>query len=133
MSGYTAITVIAKTDGRGQIRPFGSYTKNQAGAMVQIGDKSYKVTSSGRVNIPKKIMEQFGTMGDDGRNRIEIKFATKRTVGGDHTQNLHTQIFRPRDNNKNNPQGFRPSHISTVESDLCEVEGSDDDDEYTFS
>lgn len=133
MAGRNAITVIAKTDGRGQIRPFGSYGKAQAGAMVKIGDKEYKVTSSGRVNIPKKIMEDYGTKGDDGRNRIEIKFATKRTVDGIHTEKVHTQIYKPRESHKNNPQGFRPQHITTTESNLYECEGDDDDDEYSFS
>lgn len=133
MSGYTAITVVAKTDGRGQVRPFGKYNKDQAGAMVKIGNKEYKVTSTGRVNIPKKIMEKYGEKGNDGRNRIHIKFATKRTVDGDHTQKVHTQIFRPKFDVKDSEQGFKPAFLSTYDVDIKECDGDDDDDEYSFS
>lgn len=144
MSGYTAITVVAKTDGRGQVRPFGTYKgiskktgeMNQFGAMVRIGTKEYKVTKSGRVNIPKKVMEEYGTMGDDGRNRIEIKFATRRTVDGDHTLSVHTKIFRPRETNKNFKQGDKPHFMSLNDEDILLSEFPDDtdvDDEYSFS
>lgn len=145
MTGKNVITVVAKTDGRGQIRPFGTYkgtskktgSINQTGALVRIGDKDYKVTSSGRVNIPKKIMEKYGTKGDDGRNRIEIKFATKRTVGGDHTQKVHTKIFRPLDTNKNFEQGYRPKNLSYDQKDVlnCDTpyDSDSDEDEYSFS
>lgn len=136
MMGRNAITVVAKTDGRGQVRPFGVYNKEQAGAMVTIGNRDYKVTSSGRVNIPKRIMEEFGTKGDDGRNRIEIKFATRRTVDGDHTQKVHTKIFRPEYNNRNFGQGTRPHYLSSEPIDILNSKterGVEYDDEYSFS
>ena len=64
--------VVARKDGRGGIKPFGKYGKKQAGSMVKIGDKDYKVTKDGRVNIPKKYMEKYGITGDDGRKRIAL-------------------------------------------------------------
>ncbi len=133
MRGDKAVTVVAKTDGRGQVRPFGKYTKKQAGAMVKIGDKEYKVTKSGRVNIPKKVMEEFGIKGADGRNRINIKFATKRTLDGDHTMKVHTQIYRPLDEQRDRGHGTHPHFLPELESELLDCRGEDDDDEYSFS
>ena len=70
--------VRARKDGRGGFRPFGTFTKRQAGAKVDINGKKYKVTKDGRVNIPKKIMEKYGVKGDDNRKRIAISFSTQR-------------------------------------------------------
>lgn len=74
------IIVTARKDGRGGIKPFGNYGKTQAGAMVDIGGKKYKVTKDGRVNIPKKIMNNWGIKGKDGRMRIAVDFSTKRST-----------------------------------------------------
>ena len=79
------VIVRARKDGRGGIKPFGKYTKRQwekgkGGAWVEIGKKKYKVTSDGRVNIPKKIMNEFGVTGKDGRKRVAIDFASKQST-----------------------------------------------------
>lgn len=68
--------VKERSDGRGGIKPFNSYNKRQSGASVMVGNKKLKVTSDGRVNIPKSIMQQYGIKGDDGRLRIAMTFAT---------------------------------------------------------
>ena len=88
--------------GRGSIAPFAKYTKRQAGAMVDIGGKKYKVTTDGRLNIPKKIMEKYGVMGDDGRNRIVIDFSTKpSTKKSIHWKSVATFISEPHHQSKN--------------------------------
>jgi hypothetical protein len=68
--------VAARSDGRGGFRPFGTFTGRQKGTEVQIGNRNYKVAVDGRVNIPKKVMNQLGVMGDDGRMRVTIEFAS---------------------------------------------------------
>jgi len=72
------LMVTARSDGRGGIRPFGTYKSGQAGYKVQVGDQTLTVGRDGRVNIPKHVMEQYGILGDDGRRRVEIVFAWHR-------------------------------------------------------
>jgi len=72
------LMVTARSDGRGGIRPFGTYSKAQAGYTVQIGGQTLKVGRDGRVNIPKAVMERYGIIGDDGRRRVEAVFAWHR-------------------------------------------------------
>ena len=92
-------------DGRGGIRPFGTYGKHQwrkgkGGAWVEIGRKRYKVTTDGRVNIPKKIMDKWGITGEDGRKRIAIDFSSKQSTGkkgeeSNHWKDLAATISTP--------------------------------------
>ena len=72
------LMVTARSDGRGGIRPFGTYGKAQAGYSVQVGHQTLQVGRDGRVNIPKAVMERYGVLGDDGRRRIEVVFAWHR-------------------------------------------------------
>jgi hypothetical protein len=67
--------VVARNDGRGGVHPFGTYKKGQAGYTVAIGDKKYTVGKDGRLNIPKKVMDEYGIIGKGGRRTIEIVFA----------------------------------------------------------
>ena len=91
--------VRADNKGRGHARPFGSYKKSQAGAMVEIGDKKYKVSTDGRVNIPKKIMNNFGVKGKDGRMRIAIDFSSK--AGKKGWKKVAAGIVKPGQASKN--------------------------------
>lgn len=97
------IIVRARKDGRGGMRPFGKYGKAQAGAMVDIGGKKYKVTKDGRVSIPKKIMNNWGIKGNDGRMRIAIDFSTKR--GKNHWNKVAATISTPGQESKNGKTG----------------------------
>jgi len=82
MSQPNRFVVTARSDGRGGFRPFGTYSAKQAGAMVSIGSKSYKVGRDGRVNIPKAMMESMGILGADGRRRVTIEFASSKGIDG---------------------------------------------------
>jgi len=78
----TTFIVRERSDGRGGIKPFNTYSKKQSGAEVRIGDHVYHATKDGRVNIPKHIMQEYGVKGTDGRLRIGIQFSTKAGVDG---------------------------------------------------
>lgn len=73
----THCIVVARADGRGGIKPFGTFGKKQKGFTVSIGNRRYKVTSDGRVNIPKKIMNEMGINNADGRKVIQMRFSSK--------------------------------------------------------
>ena len=106
------IIIRADKGGRGHARPW-NYGKmvnkhrySGAGAMVDIGGKKYKVTSDGRVNIPKKVMNKYGIEGDDGRMRISISFSTKSSTAkkgkpSNHWKNVGAVIFTPDTPSKN--------------------------------
>lgn len=103
------LIVTARADGRGGIKPFGKYGKKQAGAMVQIGDKKYKVTKDGRVNIPKRVMNNYGVTGKDGRKRIAINFSTKPgTKTKENWKNVAAVISVPDKASRNLKTGTRP-------------------------
>lgn len=87
--------VVARKDGRGGIKPFGSYGKRQAGATVEIGNNTYKVGKDGRVNIPKKIMDKFGENNKDGRKVIQVGFRTEKIGKPDYWKNVKAQINEP--------------------------------------
>lgn len=78
----TRFLVVARADGRGGFRPFGTYSARQAGASVKIGARSFKVGVDGRVNIPKSIMDEYGIIGADGRRRVSIQFSRAEGVEG---------------------------------------------------
>lgn len=72
--------VKARVDGRGGARVFGlnpELTKSFIGKTFNIGGKNLKVTTDGRVNIPKKIMNEYGITGNDGRKRVTITYSSK--------------------------------------------------------
>lgn len=67
------IVVRARADGRGGFSPFRTHPSAHAGEEVAIGNHFVKVSSDGRVNIPKALMEQVGTRGEDGRYRVVVE------------------------------------------------------------
>lgn len=87
------VIVVARKDGRGGIKPFGKYGKRQKGATVEIGNKKYKVTTDGRVNIPKKIMDEWGITGTDERKRIAIDFASKQSTSKKGEESNHWKVL----------------------------------------
>lgn len=93
----TSFIVEQRIDGRGGIRPFGTYTGTAQGAKVNIGNKWLTVTKDGRVNIPKSVFEKSGVMGADGRRRIEITFATKKDIEGGSGEQVFGMVSRPKD------------------------------------
>lgn len=117
------IIVVARADGRGGCKPFGTYSKEQAGSMVTIGAKDYKVTSDGRVNIPKSIMEEYGRKGTDGRNRIEIHFATES--GKDYWKNVKTQIGKPVERYKDAKTGMPVKRLTEKREEILTAVGGD--------
>ena len=102
----TPIIVVARSDGRGGIKPFGTYGKQQAGAKVFVGEKSFTVTKDGRVNIPKSIMDT-GIKGSDGRMRISIGFRaeSKEAAGIDRWKSVKSIIVKPSKEDKNAVHG----------------------------
>jgi len=75
----THYIVRARSDGRAGMPMFGlsgPRAKSFAGQTVHIGDRKVTVGRDGRINIPKDIMETYGVVGDDGRRRLSINFAS---------------------------------------------------------
>jgi len=75
----THYIVRARSDGRAGMPMFGlskKRAKSFAGQTVHIGDRKVTVGRDGRINIPKDIMETYGVVGDDGRRRLSINFAS---------------------------------------------------------
>lgn len=95
--------VRARSDGRGGMKPFGSYSKAQKGAYVTIGDTKIQVTSDGRVNIPKSVMDKYGTVGSDGRKRIGITFSS--SGGKEGWKNVKALVYKPPERAKDQKQG----------------------------
>ena len=132
MKRFNSIIVVARKDGRGGVRPFGSYNKTQAGATVSIMNKDYKVTTDGRVNIPKSIMDK-GIKGADGRMRIEMRFATKSVVISgkkDYWNTVIAEVRKPVKKYADAGSYYRPQESSMDEGDIYE---SDEFNEYSFS
>lgn len=119
--------VKARSDGRGGIKPFNTYNKMQAGAYVTIGDTKIKVTSDGRVNIPKVVMDKYGIAGDDGRKRIGITFTTKG--GKEGWKDVKAMVLTPQDKDKNGKQGNTIKKAGMKGGVLKPSDGSD----YTWS
>lgn len=97
--------VRERADGRGGLRPFNSYTSGQKGAKVLIGDKRYTVTSDGRVNIPKSVMQKYGIKGDDGRLRVAMTFTTPKLQNKDGWKKPVAKVTTPPLEYKNADQG----------------------------
>lgn len=99
----TQFIVTQRIDGRGGIKPFGTFKGGQQGAGVMIGDKTYKVTSDGRVNIPKSIMDKFGVEGSDGRKRVTIHFSAGK--GKEGWKDVSAAIKKPVDDDRDKRTG----------------------------
>lgn len=93
------VVVVARSDGRGGIRPFGTFRKEQSGAKVAIGEKQYTVTKDGRVNIPASIFKQYGEKGNDGKLRISIGFSSEKGIDG--WKFVSAVIVRPSEHDRN--------------------------------
>lgn len=119
--------VKARSDGRGGIKPFNTYTKAQKGAYVTIGDTKIKVTSDGRLNIPKSVMDKYGITGDDGRKRIGITFTTGG--GKEGWKDVKALVLKPQEKDKNGKQGTTIKKAGSQGGVLKPVDGSD----YTWS
>jgi len=119
--------VVARSDGRGGFRPFGTYTGSQAGAKVSIGDGTYKVGQDGRVSIPRSVMESIGIKGDDGRYRVVVEFSSAPGSGG---KQLAAAVSKPPDSLRNGKTGdigrVRDIHPVTLEDYVIEPHDSGD-------
>jgi len=120
-----AFTVVARADGRGGLKPFGTYGAKQAGAMVRIGDKDYKVTTDGRVNIPKSIMDTYGELNKQGRRVINIKFKT--APGKDHWKQVDAEIKRPDKSTVGQRTGSKPRKMN-IKDYVDELQPKDSND-----
>jgi len=119
--------VRARSDGRGGIKPFNTYTSAQAGAYVTIGDTRIKVTSDGRMNIPKSIMDKYGITGDDGRKRVGITFTTG---GGKNAwKDVKAMVLKPLEKDRDGRQGTTIKKAGSQGGVLKPSDGSD----YTWS
>lgn len=98
----SSFIVRERSDGRGGIKPFNVYTSEMKGAIVKIGEKEYKVTSDGRVNIPASLMKQYGVKGKDGRLRIGITFRSEEGTKGKY---VYAQVIKPEKSAKDYAQG----------------------------
>lgn len=115
--------VKARNDGRGGARVFGlnpELTKKFIGKQFQIGNKSYKVTTDGRINIPKSIMNKYGIMGNDGRRRVSITWSSQwnrkkevtyagfvnKPLAKDKNRTPNWKVTKPR---KTTKRGLKPS------------------------
>jgi hypothetical protein len=67
------VYVVADSVGRGHLKMFGSFGSKQRGTEVMLGGRSYKVTSDGRVSIPKSVMQSHGITNDNGRKVITAR------------------------------------------------------------
>ena len=64
--------VVSRVDGRGGLRIPAQHSKDLAGARFAIAGKTFAITSDGRVNIPKSIMEKYGSRLPDGRYALAV-------------------------------------------------------------
>ena len=73
--------VIARADGRGGLRIPSTHSRDFAGERLDIGGRSVGITTDGRANIPRKIMEEYGTRLPDGRYAIAVDVGYRHTDG----------------------------------------------------
>lgn len=101
--------VTARSDGRGGSRPFGVEPKKSEsfiGKLFNIGGRDIKVTTDGRLNIPKKIMDSFGITGKDGRKRITITYTSTGKMPGKERKYAGF-INKPLAKDKNRKNGWK--------------------------
>lgn len=97
--------VRARIDGRGGGRVFGlipKLSKHFIGKMFRIGDTDIPVTTDGRINIPKEIMDRHGILGVDGRKRITITYSSNTNREGDMTYGAFVNKPLSKDKNRDN-------------------------------
>lgn len=103
--------VKARVDGRGGARVFGlkpELTKHFIGNLLNIGGKDYKVTTDGRVNIPRAIMDKYGVLGNDKRRRIVITYASKTDRQGKRT--FAGYVSKPLAKDKNRASNWKVAY-----------------------
>ena len=71
--------VIARSDGRGGLRIPVKNPKDFAFEALDIGGRSVSITTDGRANIPKKIMEEHGVRLPDGRYALAVDVGYRYT------------------------------------------------------
>jgi len=91
----TWIGVQRASDGRVQLRPFGTFGTLQKGATVQIGNQSLKVGAGGRVMVPAAVVRQVGILGKDGLRRIQAEFSARG--GPEGWANVGAHLYAPRE------------------------------------
>ncbi len=124
--------VRARSDGRAGMPMFGlsgSHAKWFTGQKVHIGDREVTVGRDGRINIPKDIMETYGVVGDDGRRRLSINFAS------DGQGNLGVLVYTPPPHQKDAQTGdlARPYRVPDIDDDEHILEPSDGPDFILYS
>ena len=73
--------VIARSDGRGGLRIPVKNPKDFAFESFHIGNRVVSITTDGRANIPKKIMEEHGVRLPDGRYALAVDVGYRYTEG----------------------------------------------------
>ncbi|MFA5744508.1 MAG: hypothetical protein WC936_06870 [Candidatus Nanoarchaeia archaeon] len=71
--------VIARGDGRGGLRIPAAHSRDFAGERLDIGGRSVGITTDGRANISRKIMEEYGTLLPDGRYALAVDVGYRYT------------------------------------------------------
>lgn len=84
------VYIVADSVGRGHIRMFGTFGANQRGETVSLGGKYYRVTSDGRVSIPKSVMDAYGVNNENGRKTIIARCSYNATDG------FAVQVLKPK-------------------------------------
>lgn len=79
--------VVSRADGRGGLRIPVSHPRDFTGERFAIAGKSYTITSDGRVNIPKSVMQKYGSRMANGRYALAVDIgfrydADELRVGG---------------------------------------------------
>lgn len=108
MSG--SFIVRQRSDGRGGARPFGlevGIGQSFVGKYFNIGGKNVKVTTDGRLNISKAIMEKHGIIGKDGRKRVTITYASTESRSGKEKRKYAGFIHKPLAKDKNRKNGWK--------------------------
>jgi len=84
------VYIVADSAGRGHIRMFGSFGPDQRGETVSLGGKYYRVTSDGRVSIPKSVMNAYGVDNEKGRKTIIARCSYNPSDG------FAVQVLKPK-------------------------------------
>lgn len=71
--------VIARSDGRGGLRIPVKNPSDFAFGALDIGGRSVAITTDGRANIPKAIMEEHGVRLPDGRYALAVDVGYRYT------------------------------------------------------
>lgn len=64
--------VVSRADGRGGLRIPVQHSKDFSGKRFVIAGKALTITTDGRVNIPKSVMEKYGSRMPDGRYALAV-------------------------------------------------------------